>query len=99
MTLMFQTLQSYNDCRKVENNEIEWRLASSGSDSWESDNLGAASTSATVSDLEPGRYEVRLRVKNEGGITTTSEAVTLKFGMDQQSVTVDVEYKSIRPEN
>ena len=69
MTLMFQTAQSYDDCRKVENNEIEWRLAWSGSDSWESDDLGAVSTSAAVSDLEPGRYEVRLRVGNEGGIT------------------------------
>ena len=78
-----QTPQSYDDCREIDDHDIEWkRLASSGSDSWESNDLGADSTSATVPDLEPARYLVRLRVRNEGGITTTSEEVTLEFGMD-----------------
>ena len=100
MTSTFQTPQSYDDCRKIGVNKLEWkRLASGGSDSWESDYVGAASTSATVRGLESARYEVRLTVRNEGGITITSEEVTLEFGMDQQSVTVDVEYKLIRPEN
>ena len=50
-------------------------------------------------DLDPARYLVRLRVRNEGGITTTSEEVTLEFGMDQQSATVDVKYGLIKPED
>ena len=98
MTSTFQTPQSHDDCRKIADNDIEWRLASSVSGSWESDDLQATSTSATVPDLEPARYEVRLRVENEGGIITTSEEATLEFGMYQQSVTVDVQYKFIRPE-
>ena len=99
MASTFQTPQSYDDCRKIAGSDIGWkRLASSYSDSWESDDLGPTSTSATVPDLEPAHYVVRLVVENEGGITTTSEEVVLEFGMDQQSVTVGVEYSSIRSE-
>ena len=88
MTLTLQAPHSHDDCRKIEANEIEWKnLASSSSDS---DDLEVTSTSATVRDLEPARYEVKLTVRNEGGITTTSE-VTVEFGIDQQSITVDVE--------
>ena len=98
MTL--QAPQSYDDCRKINDNDIEWkRLASSGSSSWERDDLGATSTSATVRGLEPARYVVRLIVENEGGITTRSEEVTVGLGMDQQSVTVAVEYKLMESEN
>ena len=83
--LCMQAPQSYDDCREIDDNDIEWkRLASSGSDNWKSDDLGADSTSATVPDLEPARYVVRVRVRNAGDITTTSEEVTLEFGMDQQ---------------
>ena len=99
MTSIFQAPGLYADCRKIDDNDIEWRLALSGSRSWESDDLGATSTSATVRGLEPARYLVRLIVENEGGITTTSEEVTLEFGMDQQSVTVDVEYKLMESES
>ena len=83
MVSSFQTPQSYDDCRKIADNDIDWkRLASSDSDSWESDDLGPTSTSATVPDLEPAHYVVRLVVENEGGITTTSQEVMLELGMD-----------------
>ena len=50
-------------------------------------------------DLEPAHYVVRLVVENEGGITTTSGEVILEFGMDQENVTVGVEYSGIICEN
>ena len=100
MISIFQTPRSYDDCRKIDDNDIQWkRLISSGSGSWNTNDLEVTRTSATVPDLEPARYAVRLRVRNKGGIATTSEEVTFEFGMDQQSVTVDVEYSVIRPEN
>ena len=97
MNLIFQTPSSYDDCRRIADNDIEWRLASSADDSWTRKDLHSTSTSTTVSDLEPAHYVVRLIVENEGGITATSAEVNLDFGMKfssphvhQDSITVDV---------
>lgn len=67
---------SYIDCRRITENDIIYGLVSENEDNWNSRDLRSDDTSATLSNLVPGGYIVRLTVTNRGGRTNYDEQAT-----------------------